>query len=68
MSAAGATLGASMVDGAAMRSCMLSVDLNLPSIKDQDFVGEVLDERARLFTKAEDLKVLPMSRVKEKIG
>lgn len=57
-----------MVAEAAMRSCMLSVDINLPSIKDQNFVKDVLDERARLFTKAEELKVLAMARVKEKMG
>jgi formiminotetrahydrofolate cyclodeaminase len=57
-----------MVAEAAMRSCMLSVDINLPSIKDQAFVKDVLDERARLFTKAEELKMLAMARVKEKMG
>ena len=57
-----------MVAEAAMRSCMLSVDINLPSIKDQDFVKDVQDERARLFTKAEELKILAMARVKEKMG
>lgn len=29
---------------------------------------DLLDERARLFTKAEELKVLNMARVKEKMG
>ncbi len=57
-----------MVAEAALRSCMLSVDINLPSIKDQDFVQDVLNERARLFTKAEELKMLAMARVKEKMG
>jgi len=57
-----------MIGEAALRSCMLSVDINLPSIKDQDFVQKVLAERAMLFTKAEELKTLAMARVKEKMG
>ncbi len=64
----GNKMAISDVAEAAMRSCMLSVDINLPSIKDQDFVKDVQDERARLFTKAEELKVLAMARVKEKMG
>jgi formiminotetrahydrofolate cyclodeaminase len=42
---------------AALRAAMLSVDINLPSIKDQAFVEKVKAERARLFTEAEELKV-----------
>ncbi len=57
-----------MVAEAALRSCMLSVDINLPSIKDQDFVKEVLAEKARLFTQAEKLRTLAMARVIEKMG
>ena len=57
-----------MVAEAALRSCMLSVDINLPSIKDQDFVKEVLAEKARLFTQAEKLRILAMARVIEKMG
>jgi len=57
-----------MVAEAAMRSCMLSVDINVPSIKDQDFVKDVLAEKARLFTQAEKLKMLAMARVIEKMG
>ncbi|MEW5724902.1 MAG: cyclodeaminase/cyclohydrolase family protein, partial [Thermodesulfobacteriota bacterium] len=41
---------------AALRACMLSVDINLPTIKDEAFVADVLNQRARLFTEAEDLK------------
>ncbi|MCB2227477.1 MAG: cyclodeaminase/cyclohydrolase family protein [Desulfarculaceae bacterium] len=57
-----------MVAETAMRSCMLSVDINVPSIKDQDFVKDVLAEKARLFTQAEKLKMLAMARVTEKMG
>ncbi len=53
---------------AAMRACMLSVDINLPSIKDAVFVNDVLNERARLFAEAEDLKIKALTYVKEKMG
>ncbi len=53
---------------AALRACMLSVDINLPSIKDQDFVAQVKAERARLFTDAEDLKNKSLTHVKEAMG
>ncbi|MDR1656357.1 MAG: cyclodeaminase/cyclohydrolase family protein [Deltaproteobacteria bacterium] len=42
---------------AAIRAAMLSVDINLPSIKDQGFVEKVKAERALIFTEAEELKV-----------
>jgi formiminotetrahydrofolate cyclodeaminase len=57
-----------MVAEAALRSCMLSVDINLPSIKDQEFVAKVKAERQRLFVQAEELKLLALARVKEKMG
>jgi formiminotetrahydrofolate cyclodeaminase len=44
---------------AAMRACMLSVDINLPSIKDEAFAEDVRNQRARLFAEAEDLKSRP---------
>ena len=53
---------------AAMRACMLSVDINLPSIKDQDFVEDVKNQRARLFAEAEDLKIKALTFVKEMMG
>ncbi|ADK84696.1 Formiminotransferase-cyclodeaminase [Desulfarculus baarsii DSM 2075] len=53
---------------AALKSCMLSVDINLPSIKDQDYVAQAKAERARLFVEAEELCTLAMARVKEKMG
>jgi formiminotetrahydrofolate cyclodeaminase len=42
---------------AAARAAMLSVDINLPGIKDQDFVEKVKAERALIFTESEELKV-----------
>lgn len=57
-----------MVGEAAMRACMLSVDINLPTIKDQEFVAQVKAERQRLFVEAEELKLLALARVKEKMG
>jgi len=57
-----------MVAEAALRSCMLSVDINIPSIKDQEFVAKVKAERQRLFVQAEELKLLALARVKEKMG
>ncbi|MDR2456547.1 MAG: cyclodeaminase/cyclohydrolase family protein [Deltaproteobacteria bacterium] len=42
---------------AAIRAAMLSVDINLPSIKDKGFVEKVTAERALIFTEAEELKV-----------
>jgi len=57
-----------MVGEAAMRACMLSVDINLPTIKDEQFVAQVKAERQRLFVEAEELKLLALARVKEKMG
>jgi methenyltetrahydrofolate cyclohydrolase len=53
---------------AAMRACMLSVDINVPSIKDETFVTDVLNQRARLFAEAEDLKIKALTYVKEKMS
>ncbi|MFZ5587909.1 MAG: cyclodeaminase/cyclohydrolase family protein [Thermodesulfobacteriota bacterium] len=57
-----------MVGEAALRACMLSVDINLPSIKDQAFAAKVRAEREHLFVQAEELKILALARVKEKMG
>lgn len=53
---------------AAMRACMLSVDINLPAIKDREFVEDVLNKRARLFAEGEDLKIKALTFVKEKMS
>jgi formiminotetrahydrofolate cyclodeaminase len=42
---------------AAINAAMLSVDINLPSLKDQDFVEKVKAERALLLTEAQELKI-----------
>jgi formiminotetrahydrofolate cyclodeaminase len=53
---------------AALRACMLSVDINIPTIKDDEFVNQVLKEREWLFQKAEALKNKAISKVTERMG
>lgn len=53
---------------ASLRACMLSVDINIPTIKDDEFVNQVLKERAWLFQKAEALKNRAISKVTERMG
>ncbi len=48
---------------ACVKAAMYSVDINLPSIKDKEFVENVLQERAKIFTKAEELKILTLANV-----
>lgn len=43
---------------AAIRAAMLSVDINLPSIKDKAFASEIISERGRIFAEAEEIKAL----------
>lgn len=57
-----------MVGEAALRACMLSVDINVPSIKDQAFVAKVKAARENLFVQAEEYKLLALARVKEKMS
>ncbi len=57
-----------MVGEAALRACMLSVDINVPSIKDQEFVAKVKAARENLFVQAEEHKLLALARVKEKMS
>jgi len=52
---------------AAMKACMLSVDINLPSIKTESFKAMLVSERARLFTEAEELKLLALADVKKRL-
>ncbi|MDW7712420.1 MAG: cyclodeaminase/cyclohydrolase family protein [Deferrisomatales bacterium] len=52
---------------AAMKSCMLSVDINLPSIQTAAFKEMLVSERARLFTQAEELKILAVADVKKRL-
>jgi len=53
---------------AALRACMLSVDINLPTIKDPVFVSDVKNERARLFTEAAELSQKARTFVAESMG
>jgi len=52
---------------AAMKACMLSVDINLPSIQTASFKQMLVSERARLFTEAEELKTLAVADVRKRL-
>ena len=54
---------AAYIAEACVKAAMYSVDINLPSIKDEDFVADVVNKRAQYFTKAEELKVLTLANV-----
>lgn len=55
---------AAIILEAAIRAAMLSVDINLPSIKDQAFAAQVLDERGRIFAEAEEIKALVLTHMR----
>ena len=59
---------AAYVAEGAMKACMLCVDINLPGLKDQDFARRLVAERARLFTEAEELKILALADVKNRMS
>lgn len=52
---------------AALKACMLSVDINLPSIQTASFRQMLVSERARLFAEAEELKLLALADVKKRL-
>ena len=52
---------------AALRSAMLSVDINLPGIKDAAFVEKYRSERRQLFADADELKLMAVAKVKERL-
>jgi len=54
---------AAYIAEACVKAAMYSVDINIPSIKDQTFVENVITERAKIFTKAEELKILTLANV-----
>ena len=54
---------AAYIAEACVKAAMYSVDINLPSIKDETFVEDVKNKRAQYFTKAEELKVLTLANV-----
>ncbi len=49
---------------AAIRAAMLSVDINLPAIKDQAFAADIMSERGRIFAEAEEIKALVLTHMR----
>lgn len=62
-----AGVGAYVCD-AALRSALLSVDINLPSITDLDYVREAQERKAELLSEADDLKAKALAKVKERLA
>ena len=52
---------------AALRAAMLSVDINLPGIKDAAFVEKYKNERRQLFADADEMKLMAVAKVKERL-
>ena len=48
----------------AIRAAMLSVDINLPAIKDQAFAADIQNERGRIFAEAEDIKAYVLTHMR----
>lgn len=55
---------AAIVLEAAIRGAMLSVDINLPAIKDRGFADSVINERGRILAEAEELKALVLTHMR----
>ena len=55
------------VADAALRSAMLSVDINIPLIKSESVVADLKAERARLLSEAEELRVVGLGIVKTRL-
>jgi len=53
---------------AALRSAMLSVDINIPLIKTESFVAGLKAERARLLSESEELKLIGLGIVKTRLA
>ena len=49
---------------AAIRAAMLSVDINLPSIKDAAFAADIVSERGRLFAEAEEITAYVLTHMR----
>lgn len=58
---------AAYVAEAALNSALLSVDINLPGIKDADYVARASAERARLVNEALALKEQAVAKVQERL-
>ena len=48
----------------AIRAAMLSVDINLPSIKDAAFAADIVSERGRIFAEAEEIKAMVLTHMR----
>lgn len=55
---------AAIVLEAAIRGAMLSVDINLPAIRDLAFAAEIVSERGRLFAEAEEIKAFVLTHMR----
>lgn len=53
---------------AALNAAMLSVDINLPMIRDEAFKEKLLTEKARLLAEAEELKSTALSDVRARLA
>ncbi|KXS56323.1 MAG: hypothetical protein AMR96_03320 [Candidatus Adiutrix intracellularis] len=55
---------AAIILEAAIRAAMLSVDINLPAIKDAAFATNIVAERGRIFAEAEEIKALILTHMR----
>jgi formiminotetrahydrofolate cyclodeaminase len=55
---------AAIILEAAIRAAMLSVDINLPAIKDAAFAANIVAERGRIFAEAEEIKALVLTHMR----
>lgn len=60
-------VAAYVADGA-MRAAMFSVDINLPTIEDEEFVQFVVSERCCLFSTGQELKEKTVVKVRERMA
>lgn len=58
---------AAYVCEAAINSVLLSADINIPMVKDQEFVGKVKEEKAKIVAEAARLKDLAVATVNERM-
>lgn len=58
---------AAYVGEAALQSVLLSVDINIPSIKDEEYVEKVQMEKYALIVKAGELRAKAVAQVKERM-
>ena len=58
---------AAVVAEAALNGVLLSADINIPSIKDQDYVGKIVAEKEAMVAEAKRLKDKTMAVVQERM-